>query len=251
METELSDGAAGEDLRLGAVLESAAPGVVVVLVQSPIGAAGSSIAEAAVQTGLTRFRRTAGREPARSRAGAISVELGIDPSTAASGGRPQAILLEEAQWADPTSLGLLRRLITHPDGLRLMVIAHRPPDELDRWWLESIASAARDHGVLIETTGAEDVLVSPIEALGEAGRELVTTASAAGEPITVAEAVHRPLPERGRSARCRRGCLFSRLASRVAERVHLLPLGGAAGTWGEQARSRVGAPRLRVGGRRR
>ena len=180
-------GESSRDLNLEDALESAAPGVVVVLAQSPIGAAGP-VVEAIGQAGLTGLRRTAGREPARSRPGAIAVELGIDASSLAAGGRPQAVLLEEAQWADPTSLGLLRHLITRPDGLRLMVIAHRPPDELDRWWLESIAAAARDHGVLIETTGAEDAPDRSLDELDDAGRELVTTASMAGEPITVEEA---------------------------------------------------------------
>ncbi len=186
MTVDLSGESSGE-LRLADALEAAAPGVVVVLASSPIGAAGS-VQDAVFGAGLSGFKRTAGREPARSRPGAVAVELGIDASAAAASGRPEAILLEEAQWADPTSLGLLRRLITHPDRVRLMIIAHRPPDELDRWWLESIAAAATDHGVLIETTGADVAPDGSIEQLDEAGRDLVAAASLAGEPITVAEA---------------------------------------------------------------
>ena len=113
MSIDLSGESSG-DLRLDDALESAAPGVVVVLAASPIGAAGS-VEDAVVAAGLSGLKRTAGREAARSRSGAVAVELGIDASAATASGRPEAVLLEEAQWADPTSLGLLRRLITHPD----------------------------------------------------------------------------------------------------------------------------------------
>lgn len=82
----------------------------------------------------------------RARVGGIAEDLGLDESPG------RVLVVEDAQWADPTSLGRLQRLTREAaDGL-LLILAHRPLSGVDAWWIDRLAAAARQHAALTEIT---------------------------------------------------------------------------------------------------
>jgi class 3 adenylate cyclase/tetratricopeptide (TPR) repeat protein len=65
----------------------------------------------------------------------------VDLAAAAAGARPTALLLEDAHWADPTTLDVLDRLIARvPETPLLVVVTHRP--EFQPRWSENGTAAA-------------------------------------------------------------------------------------------------------------
>ncbi|MFZ0014825.1 MAG: hypothetical protein WAL25_12005, partial [Acidimicrobiia bacterium] len=78
-------------------------------------------------------------------AGGVAEELDVDEF---SGG---AIVIEDAQWSDPTSLGRLQRLVRLGEIPMLLVLGHRPAEDVDNWGLTRLASTAEKHSALFET----------------------------------------------------------------------------------------------------
>ncbi|HJQ76179.1 MAG TPA: PQQ-binding-like beta-propeller repeat protein [Acidimicrobiia bacterium] len=54
------------------------------------------------------------------------------------------IVLEDAQWADPTSLGRLQRMLKENRVPMLLILAHRPMAAEDGWWIEQLAETAEE-----------------------------------------------------------------------------------------------------------
>ena len=61
----------------------------------------------------------------------------------------RAIVIENAQWCDPTSMGRLQRLLASDGDPVVAVVAHTDLREEDRWWLDGLDAAARANGDVI------------------------------------------------------------------------------------------------------
>ncbi len=96
----------------------------------------------------------------KARVGAVAEELRLDELE-----NGQVIVVEEAQWADPTSLGRLERLVAEGSKNVLLMIAHRPLSDVDGWWLSQFSEEASRHARLLE------VELEPVESQ-PAGPEL-------------------------------------------------------------------------------
>lgn len=111
--------------------------------------------------------------------GGVAEELEIEEF------RGGAVILEDAQWADPTSLGRLQRLVGEETGPLLLVIAHRPLSGVDGWWLEQLAGAARKHAELVELSLDSKESLLPDEDLDPRSTELIVASRLLTGPISV------------------------------------------------------------------
>ena len=127
----------------------------VVLIESEDGSASRLLDE--LPDSIDIHSRVVAAPATRAKVGAIADELALDDFEGGAG-----IVLEEAQWADPTSLGRLQRIVHEEAHHTLLVVAHRPLSEVDGWWFTRLAEDARKHARLME------VALAPRE---ETGRE--------------------------------------------------------------------------------
>ncbi|HJR92723.1 MAG TPA: PQQ-binding-like beta-propeller repeat protein [Acidimicrobiia bacterium] len=169
---------------LGALTESPLPALasavieadatVVVLVEAPDGSASAFVDLLPPDWTVAR---AVGSPATRVKVGGILDELDLD------GVDPRAIVVEDAQWADPTSLGRLQRLVKETDAGLLVVVAHRPLVGVDTWWIDRLADVARSHALLHEI-----ILEAPASALAlpdGPGTDLVLAAALMGESVSV------------------------------------------------------------------
>jgi len=169
----------GEDSELERALEQAGPDhSTLVLVESGDGLAGH-----VVELIPARFQpplRAAGAEASRAKAGCLANAMDLE----AVGDR--AIVIENAQWVDPTSMGRVQRLLGGDERAHLIVVAHTPVAPEDSWWLEQLAATAERDGELIflELDGAEqEGAVEPPADARE--RDLLLAARLVSDPISV------------------------------------------------------------------
>jgi len=153
---------------------AAAESTVVVLVESVDGSAGTLVDLLPSEWSLAR---AAGSAASRVKVGGVVDELDLEDSDA------RLIVVEDAQWADPTSLGHLQRLVKEADRNLTVVIAHRPLTGVDNWWIDRFAEVARSHAVLHEVTLDSPVPATPLPA-GPAV-DLILAAALTAESISV------------------------------------------------------------------
>lgn len=115
----------------------------------------------------------------KSRVGGVADDLELDdfPGTA-------AVVLEEAQWADPTSLGRLQRLVVTDGAHLLLIVAHRPLSEIDGWWFDQLSADAARHAHLV-VARIEDAGAAGRTELGRKGEDLVIATRLVPGPISV------------------------------------------------------------------
>lgn len=157
------------------LIEATLPSLV--LAESETGGAGPLVGALPPDWSVAR---AAGAQITRAQVGGIAAELHLDETV------PRAIVLEDAQWADPTSLGRIQRLLHESPGPLLVIVAHRPVDGVDRWWLDQLADAARSRGAIEELSlpPAETQSLPPLpEDVAE--RDLVIAAGLMCESISV------------------------------------------------------------------
>lgn len=161
----------------------------VVLIEADDGSA-SRLLELLPQS-VDIHARAVGAPATRARVGAIAEELMLEEYVGDA-----AVILEEAQWADPTSLGRLQRMLAEPTRV-LMVVAHRPLSDVDGWWFSQLATEARERGRLLEVTSHPDVSEEGAPELDSNATDLVIATQLVTGPISVrAAASLLELPER-------------------------------------------------------
>ncbi len=155
---------------------STGTGTVVVIIES---ADGTAAAADDLLSGRAPVARVAGAEATRSQVGGVAEELTLDEV------REGAIVVEDAQWVDSTSLGRLQRLVKDPTRHLLMVLAHRPLAGVEGWGIERLADVARRHVTVHRIqAGASDEELATIPS-GLVGADLVIAAGLTGQSISV------------------------------------------------------------------
>jgi outer membrane protein assembly factor BamB/tetratricopeptide (TPR) repeat protein len=124
----------------GALDRYADGGSVLILAKSPSGGAGELVA--AIPDNVPIRGRVACAQMCRSEIGAVSHDLDLDSF---AGG---VLVIEDAQWADATSLGRIQRLLRSGEHPLLVIASHRPTEGVEGWWLDRLADAARMHAHL-------------------------------------------------------------------------------------------------------
>jgi len=95
------------------------------------------------------------------------------------------VVLEDSQWADPTSLGRLQRLVKDGPHPYFLIIAHRPLSDVDGWWFDQLALAARRDAYLLEIALEADSTPEPVEALDSRDVDLIIAAGLITGPLSV------------------------------------------------------------------
>lgn len=148
-----------------------ARGPTLVLVESADGSVGDLVDH--LPSGVRLVKRALAAEASRAVTGAIAEQLGLADPT------PGAYVVEEAQWADASSLGRLQRLLTRQIPGLIVVLAYRLGEH---WGIEKVAESARRHGTIHEIALDVDPLPAPSDAVA---RDLVIATSLVNQPLTV------------------------------------------------------------------
>src|SRR5690606_24363194 len=122
-----------------------ARGPTLVLVESADGSVGDLVDH--LPSGVRLVKRALAAEASRAVTGAIAEQLGLADPT------PGAYVVEEAQWADASSLGRLQRLLTRQIPGLIVVLAYRLGEH---WGIEKVAESARRHGTIHEIARSEE-----------------------------------------------------------------------------------------------
>ncbi len=117
---------------------------VLVLIESPDGSAGSTGAE--IERNRPVVSRVVCAATCALNAGGLVDEIDIEDAASA------AIIVEDAQWADATSLGRLQRLLTSESTPHLVVVAHRPVEGLEAWGIQRLSDAAANRATVLDVT---------------------------------------------------------------------------------------------------
>ncbi|MGA7271612.1 MAG: hypothetical protein WB239_11115, partial [Acidimicrobiia bacterium] len=117
-----------------------------------------------------------GAEATRAAAGRVAEELGLEGSPAS------VLVVEDCQWADPSSLGRLQRLVKQGAHL-LMILSYRPDVAGAEWWIENLANEANRSGALVRIEVAAST-TEPIQ-LDSDRRDLVVAARLVSIPLPV------------------------------------------------------------------
>ncbi|HEX2154529.1 MAG TPA: PQQ-binding-like beta-propeller repeat protein [Acidimicrobiia bacterium] len=151
---------------------------VVVVAESADGSAGPLLEGLPVGVGPV-VRATAARAT-RAKVGCLSDELGLDDLTSG------VVVVEDAQWADPTSLGRLQRMVKSPAPPELLLlIAYRPISGEDLYGIEQLAETAERHAVLFRTRVEQADAALPPEVTNPSARDLVLATSLVLQSISV------------------------------------------------------------------
>lgn len=159
-----------------AVEASAGAGIpMLVLVESVDGLA--SNASDLIPDDLKPVRRAVGATATRAKVGCVADTLELDNYTGS------AIVVENAQWADPTSLGRIQRLLEHDPNVSLIVVSHTPAQPGDTWWLDQLARSGEKRGTVLRTVAEPEGVAEPPS--DESERDLVLAAGMVSVPISV------------------------------------------------------------------
>ena len=171
-------GTGGSD-DLGPALQAfeAGSSPLVVLAESIDGSAQGLVSR--LPEGLGALARVRGAEATRAAAGRVAEELGLEDSAAS------VLVVEDCQWADPSSLGRLQRLVKQGAHL-LMILAYRPGVAGAEWWIENLADEANRSGTLVRVM-VDTSSVEPIQ-LDTGQRDLVVAARLVSIPLPVSVA---------------------------------------------------------------
>ncbi len=166
--------------QLADVLRRTTPedGPVLVLIESGDGLAGEVLD--LIPDEVEPMERVAGAVATRGKVGCAADSVDLD---GLSGG---ALVVENAQWIDPTSMGRFERMIASDDSGLLVIVAHRPLTHRDSWWLDDLASVADRHGTVItaELPASEDA-ESPAIPGDDRQRDLILATRLVSDPIPV------------------------------------------------------------------
>ncbi len=110
---------------------------------------------------------------------------GVAESLQLEGFSGGVVVLEDAQWADPTSLGRLQRLVKDGPHPYFLIIAHRPLSDVDGWWFDQLAVAARRDASLLEIALEADSTTEPVEALDSRDVDLIVATGLITGPLSV------------------------------------------------------------------
>ncbi|MEA1903230.1 MAG: PQQ-binding-like beta-propeller repeat protein [Actinomycetota bacterium] len=172
---ETDDGALTEFT--GAIARVAAGESVVVIAETNDGSASRLVG--LIPEEVSVFSRVMCAAACRASVGGVAEDLHIDEY---SGG---AVVLEDAQWADPTSLGRLQRLIKDGPHPYLLIITHRPFSGVDGWWIDQLVKVSRRHAALVEITLEAEDAAEPAGDLDPLAADLVTASHLVTGPISV------------------------------------------------------------------
>ncbi|HEX6219570.1 MAG TPA: PQQ-binding-like beta-propeller repeat protein, partial [Acidimicrobiia bacterium] len=107
----------------------------------------------------------------------------IQPDGAETG----AIIVENAQWADPTSLGRIQRVLGTNRGSPFVVLAHQPMSGLEAWGIDQLARSVRNSAHVVEVMSETPESTSDVD-LDPVSTDLIATSSLLTRPISVADA---------------------------------------------------------------
>lgn len=108
-----------------------------------------------------------------------------DVLTRAAGEAPVAVILDDLQWADETSVGLLRFLVRQPRAAPLLLVAAYRPDELPGGVLADLAPAAES--ISLSGLSADEVAELVRSIAGDATWAPTVHRRSAGHPFFVRE----------------------------------------------------------------
>ncbi len=123
--------------------------------------------------------RVAGAVATRGKVGCVADSIELDNLSG------RALVVENAQWIDPTSIGRIERIIASADSSMLVVVAHRPLTHRDSWWRDDLATVAERHGRVITTELATSSTESPAIPGDDRQRDLVLASQLVSDPIPV------------------------------------------------------------------
>ena len=99
-----------------------------------------------------------------------------------------AIVVENAQWADPTSLGRLQRMLATQEDAPLVVLAHQPVAGVDFWGIDQLARAVQASGHVVTIEGETTPPPVAGTALDTSSIDLIAACSLLTRPISVTNA---------------------------------------------------------------
>lgn len=99
-----------------------------------------------------------------------------------------AIVIENAQWADPTSLGRVQRMLGAQEQMPLVVLAHKPMIEIEAWGIHQLTRAFRDSGHVATVDGPDTPESDLAVELDGSSFDLIAACSLLTRPVAVADA---------------------------------------------------------------
>ncbi len=154
-----------------------AEGPTLVLVESMDGTVGPLLDM--LPSDLGPMARGEGAEATRVRVGCLAEELHLDEFDEG------VIVVENAQWSDPTSLGRLQRKMRASGNGLLVILAHRPLADAESWGIGQIASVARRRGRAEEISVESSFPPPPDLPDDPAARDLVLAAGLVSHSLGV------------------------------------------------------------------
>lgn len=152
---------------------------VLVLVESWDGSVGDS--EDQLLNGVQVVTRVTCASSCQADSGALA-DL-IDPE---EGG---AVLIENAQWADPTSLGRLQRALGTGGQMPLVILAHQPMTGVESWGIDRLSTAMRESGGhILDVVGKSHPDPDTEVELAGTSLDLIAACSLLTRPVTVTNA---------------------------------------------------------------
>jgi outer membrane protein assembly factor BamB/tetratricopeptide (TPR) repeat protein len=149
---------------LAQIISDAGEGPLVVVVESDDGMVGEVVDR--LPEGRGPVNHVSASPHSRGLVGCVAGELGLDAFT---GG---VIAVDNVQWADPTSLGRLQRLIEHPPAPLVLVVAHPPVSAHERWAVDQLEAKAESKGELVRVAVASEEAEIPADPLDDRHRDL-------------------------------------------------------------------------------
>ncbi|MFP4554452.1 MAG: PQQ-binding-like beta-propeller repeat protein [Actinomycetota bacterium] len=153
-------------------------GPVLVLVESDDGLAGE--VSDLIPDEMGPVERVAGAVATRGKVGCVADSIELDDLSG------RALIVENAQWIDPTSMGRIERIIASADSNLLVVVAHRPLEHRDSWWLDDLVTVADRHGRVITAERQSSSTEPPALPEDDRQRDLVLATRLVSDPIPVA-----------------------------------------------------------------
>lgn len=152
-------------------------GLLMIVVESADGSA-SPILDLSEKVGP--IHRGSGAVAMQSTPGGFSDLVGLSEEMVG------VLVVDDAQWVDPSSIGRIQRVIRHGRGPLVVVLAHRVETELDGWGIAQTVAAARERGIpVMHTSIPADADARASLDLSPAERDLLGAASLVFTPIPV------------------------------------------------------------------
>lgn len=153
-----------------------------VLIESEDGLVGPVVEQIADDVGPVV--RAAGAEATRGKVGYVADSMNLDD---VHGG---VVVIENAQWVDPTSMGRVQRLLTDDHSNLIVIVGHMPVEPEGSWWIDRLATVAERHGRLVTTERRRRVIDSVEAPTDDKERDLVLASKLISGPIPVPVVAH-------------------------------------------------------------